>query len=145
EGGDPSEAQRQLLANGTLLLAVLAPASLGMALTSNCLATTLVGPKFASGVAPLIPWMAASSFFVCVRAYHLDQAFQLGRKPQLLILITAFAGILAIGVSFYEIPRVGPVGAAIAATLAVGLSCIPAWIVGRRVFPIPLPIAAGLR
>jgi O-antigen/teichoic acid export membrane protein len=66
ERGDHSAARRQLLANGTLLLAVLAPASLGLALTGNCIATTLVGSKFSSGVALLMPWMAISSFFSVV-------------------------------------------------------------------------------
>jgi O-antigen/teichoic acid export membrane protein len=145
ESSDPGTARTQLLANGALLLAVLAPASLGMALTANAIATTLVGAKFAADVAPLIPWVAAATFFGCLRASYLDYAFQLGRRPLLQAWITGFAGIIAIGLAFALIPREGPIGAAIAVCAAASLSCIPAWLVGRYAHPIPLPIAASLR
>jgi O-antigen/teichoic acid export membrane protein len=145
EGSDHLAARRQLLANGTLLLAVLAPASLGMALTGNGIATTLVGSKFVSGVAPLMPWMAASSFFGCLRAFHLDHAFQLGHRPHLQIWVTGLAAVIAIGLSVYLIPSEGPIGAAIAVTVAMAVSCIHAIIAGRYAYPIPLPIVAGVR
>jgi O-antigen/teichoic acid export membrane protein len=145
ERGDHTAARRQLLANGTLLLAVLAPASLGMALTGNCIATTLVGSKFISGVAPLMPWMAAISFFGCLRSFHLDQAFQLGKRPHQQIWIAGLGGIISIGLSIYLIPREGPLGVAIAVAVAVAISCVHAMIAGRYAYPIPLPIAAGIR
>jgi O-antigen/teichoic acid export membrane protein len=145
ERGDHSAARWQLLANGTLLLAVLAPASLGMALTGNCIATTLVGSKFVSGVAQLIPWMAATSFFGCVRSNYFDQAFQLGHRPHLLIWITGLAGVIAIGLSLYLIPREGPIGAAIAVAIAMVVSCVHSMIAGRYAYSLPLPITACIR
>ncbi len=145
ESGDHAAARRQLLANGTLLLAILAPASLGMALAGNCMATTLVGAKFVTGVAALMPWMAASAFFGCVRAYHLDHAFQLGKRPYMQIWIMGLAGVIAIGLSVYLIPREGPIGAAIAVTVAMAVSCVHAVIAGRYAYPLPLPIAASVR
>jgi O-antigen/teichoic acid export membrane protein len=145
ERGDHSAARRQLLANGTLLLAVLAPASLGMALTGNCIATTLVGSKFVSGVAPLLPWMAVGSFFGCMRSNYLDQSFQLGHRPHHLIWVTLLALIIAIGLSIYLIPREGPVGAAIAVAVAMVVSCVHATIAGRYAYPLPLPIEAAIR
>ena len=125
---------------------MLAPASLGIALTGNCIATTLVGSKFVFGVAPLIPWMAASSFFSCVRSFHLDPGVptwqtaasaDLGRRARW--------ESLSIGLSIYLIPREGPVGAAIAVAAAAVVSCVHAMIAGRYAYPIPLPIAAGIR
>jgi O-antigen/teichoic acid export membrane protein len=145
ERGDHSAARRQLLANGTLLLAVLAPASLGMALTGNCIATTLVGSKYVSGVAPLILWMAANSFFGSLRGNHLDHAFQLGKKSHLQVWVIGLAGIIAIGVSFYLIPKEGPIGAAIAVTVGQAVACALSMIAGRYAYPIPLPIAASIR
>jgi O-antigen/teichoic acid export membrane protein len=116
-----------------------------MALTGNCIATTLVGSKFVSGVAPLLPWMAVSSFFGCVRANHLDQAFQLGHRPNQLIWIALLAGIIAIGLSIYLIPGEGPVGAAIAVAVAMVVACAHAMIAGRYAYPLPFPIAAAIR
>ena len=83
ESGDGIRAQRQLLANGSLLLAMLAPACLGMALAAPGISTTLVGHRFSAGVSLLTPWMAAGTFFASIRAHFLDHAFQLGRRPSL--------------------------------------------------------------
>jgi O-antigen/teichoic acid export membrane protein len=140
-----SMARRQLTDNATLLLAVLAPASLGMALTANSLATTVVGPKFASGVSVLIPWMAACSFFQAVRANHLDHSFQLGLKPNLQILVSFATSFIAISLCFYLIPQKGALGAAIALTIAAVVGCVLASVVGRYAYPIPLPIRGGVR
>jgi O-antigen/teichoic acid export membrane protein len=145
ERGDHRSAQRQLLANGTLLMAVTAPAAVGIALTGNCIATTFVGSKFVSGVAPLMPWMAAFSFLNSFRTYHLDHAFQLGKRPNLQIWIMALAGLVTMGLSIYLIPRDGPMGAAIAVTVGYGVACIHSMIAGRYAYPIPLPIAAFIR
>lgn len=145
ERGDDAAARRQLMANGTLLLAVLAPASLGIALTGNCIATTFLGSKFVSGVAPLMLWMAANSFFNALRANHLDHAFQLGKKPHLQVWVMGFAGLIAIGLSFYLIPKEGPIGAATAVTVAYAVACVLSMIAGRYAYSIPLPIAAGIR
>ena len=145
ERGDHTAARRQLLANGTLLLAVLAPASLGIALTGNCIATTLVGSKYVSGVAPLIPWMAASSFFNCLRGTTSTMRFSSAKRPHLQIWVAGLAGIIAIGLSFYLIPKEGPIGAAIAVAATSVVTCVHCMVAGRYAYPIPLPIAAGIR
>jgi len=145
ESGDGIRARRQLLANGSLLLAMLAPACLGMALAAPGISTTLVGHKFSAGVALLTPWMAAGAFFASIRAHFLDHAFQLGRRPSLQIWVTCVAAIVAISLSLYLIPRLGPVGAAMAVTAAMAISCCHAAIAGRWAYPVPLPIAAAWR
>jgi O-antigen/teichoic acid export membrane protein len=145
ERGDAMAAHRQLLANGMLLLAVLAPAALGIGLTANCIATTFVGAKFAAGVAPLIPWMAAFSFLNSFRANHLDHAFQLGKRSYLQIWVMTVAGAVAMGLSFYLIPRYGPIGAAWSVTAGYAVACLQAIIAGRYAYPIPLPTEATLR
>ncbi len=59
--------------------------------------------------------------------------------------IAGLGGVISIGLSIYLIPREGPVGVAIAVAVAVAISCIHAMIAGRYAYPIPLPIAAGIR
>ena len=145
ERGDHMAAERQLLANGTLLLAVVAPASLGIALTGNCIATIFVGSKFVSGVAPLMPWMAAFAFLNSLRANHLDHAFQLGKKAHLQIWVMGLAGFVAITLSIYLIPRHGPIGAAMAVTVAYAVACVHSMIAGRYAYRIPLPAEASIR
>jgi O-antigen/teichoic acid export membrane protein len=55
------------------------------------------------------------------------------------------AGIVAVGLSFYLIPKYGPTGAAAAVTVAYAVACVHSLIIGRYAYPIPLPIAAGIR
>jgi O-antigen/teichoic acid export membrane protein len=145
ESGDVARARRQLLANGSFLLAVMAPACLGMALTADGVANTLVGHKFAPMVAVLTPWMAAGAFFGTMRAHFLDHAFQLGRRPGLQVWVTCVAAAVALGLSVLLIPRYGPVGAAIGVTMGMAVSAIHASIVSRFAYPVPLPIATGIR
>jgi len=145
ESGDVGRARRQFLANGSFLLAVMAPACLGMALTADGVANTLVGHKFAPMVATLTPWMAAGAFFGTMRAHFLDHAFQLGRRPGLQVWVTCVAAVVALGLSAFLIPRYGPVGAAMGVTAGMAVSAIHASIVSRFAYPVPLPIATGIR
>ena len=145
ESGDAERARLQLIANGSLLLAVMAPACLGMALTADSVAHTLVGHKFTAMVAQLTPWMAAGAFFGTIRAHFLDHAFQLGRRPGLQVWVTSVAALVAIGLCFVLIPRFGPVGAAMAVTVAMGVSCVHALISSRLAYRVPLPLSTTIR
>ncbi len=145
ESGDAGRARRQLLANGSFLLAVMAPACLGMALTADGVAHTLVGHKFAPMVATLTPWMAAGAFFGTMRAHYLDHAFQLGRRPGLQVWVTCVAAAVALGLSAFLIPRYGPVGAAMGVAAGMAVSCVHASIASRFAYPVPLPVATGVR
>jgi O-antigen/teichoic acid export membrane protein len=140
-----AEARRQLSANATLLLAVLSPATVGIALTGHCLATTLVGAKFSSGASELIPWMAAGAFFAGLRANHLDHSFQLGLRPHLQILVSFVMTLMTIGLCAYLIPQMGALGAAIAVTMAAVFGCVVAIVLGRFAYPIPLPVGSIVR
>ncbi len=139
EAGDPALIRRQLQANATVLLVLLAPASLGMALVAPGLARLLVGHAYQATVASLIPWMAATSFFGGLRGCYLDHAFQLGRKPGLQIRIAAVAALIGVGGTALLVPRLGVLGAAIATTVAMAASCLHALALGRRAFALPLP------
>jgi O-antigen/teichoic acid export membrane protein len=145
ESGDEAAARRQLLANGSLLLAVMAPAALGMALTAHGIAVTLVGPRYVQAVTTLTPWMAGGAFFANLRANYLDHAFQLSRRPTLQIQVTALAAVLALGLSYWLIPLMGPLGTAIAVAVAMAVSCVHAALIGRWAYPVPMPLDAAWR
>ena len=139
EAGDMRATQRQLTANGTMLIAVMAPACLGMALTAHSISAMLVGPSFAVGVAAITPWMAAATFFCSLRFHFLDHAFQLGRRPNLLAVVAGVSAALALIAGIVLIPLFGPVGGAMAVTVAMAISCVHASIAGRKAFPMPIP------
>ncbi len=139
ERGDLAGAQRQLAANGALLLAVLAPMAVGMTLTAPGLAAVLVGPGYVGAVADLTPWMAAAGFFAGMRAQFLDHAFQLGKRPGLQLGVTAGAAVVVVGLTVMLVPWLGVVGAAVAMLVAMAVSCAHAAAVGRRAWPMPVP------
>jgi O-antigen/teichoic acid export membrane protein len=145
DAGDPAAARRQLEANGTLLLAVLAPAAIGMALTAPSIAATLVGPHYVATVAALPPWMAAGALFAGFRAHYLDHAFQLGRRPLGQIWVTAGGVLVTLTLDVLLIPRLGPIGAAIAVAIGAVTSMIHAGWAGRAAYDLPLPLRAAWR
>ncbi len=145
ESGDPAVARRQLLSNGSLLLAVLSPMAVGLALTAHAVAATLVGSKYVAAVTALTPWMAAGSFFANFRAHYLDHAFQLGRQPNLQVWVMGVAALLTVALSLWLIPWLGATGGAMAVTVAMAVSCVHAIIAGRRAYRVPLPLDASWR
>ena len=145
EGGDLLGAQRQMSANGTLLLAIIAPSCLGLALTAHGFTTIMLGHDFRSTAVVLAPWMTAAAFFASIRAYFFDFAFQLGRRPILQVWVIAVAAASALGLSILLIPRMGPVGAAIAVTAAMVISCCHSALAGRRIFQLPIDVGAAAR
>ena len=145
ERGDAAAAERQLRANGTLLLAVLAPMAVGMALTAHGLAALLVGAAYVPVVAALTPWLAAAGLFAGLRGHFLDHAFQLGKRPGLQLGVTAVAALLAVGLTVVLVPRWGALGAAVAQAVAMAVSCAHALAVGRRAWPMPFPLGAAAR
>ena len=145
ESGDPAFARRQLLSNGSLLLAVLSPMAVGMALSAHAVAATLVGSRYVAAVTALTPWMAVGSLFANFRAHYLDHAFQLGERPNLQIQVMGFAALLTLALSLWLIPWLGAVGGAMAVAAAMAVSCVHAIIAGRHAYPIPLPLDATWR
>lgn len=145
EGGNPDITRKQLMANSTLLLAVLAPATLGLVLTPHGLARTLVGAQYVASVAAITPWMAVGTGLFAFRANYLDHAFQLGRRPGLQVWVSALTAIIVVGLSFWLIPKYGPVGAAMAVAAAMVVSCCHAWILGYRAYKLPFPVAQTAR
>ncbi len=143
ESGDPAGIRAQLSANATVLLALLAPACLGMALVAPDLAALLVGPGYRTRVAGLMPWMAAASFAGGMRGCYLDHAFQLGRRPGLQVQVAALAALLGVGGCALLVPRLGVTGAAMASAAAMVVSCGHGWMLGRRAFALPLPVRDG--
>ncbi len=145
ERGDAVGAERQLRANGSLLLVVLSPMAVGMALTAPGLAALLVGAAYVPAVAALTPWLAAAGFFAGMRGQFLDHAFQLGKRPGLQLGVTATAAAVSVGLTLALVPHWGAWGAAVAQCVAMAASCAHALAIGRRAWPIPLPQAAALR
>ena len=138
ERGDAAAFRRQLEHNWTILFGALAPAAAGLALLAPDLARVLVGPEFRAGVAPLLPVLALASLLGGLRSFHLDHAFQLGRKPGLQVEIAAVASALGLGLTVALVPRYGAMGAAAATVASMAVAFAHAACRGRRAVRMPI-------
>ena len=131
--------------NAIALLAVTLPACVGLALTADYVAATLVGPAFRSGVAALLPIMSFTALARGVRAHFIDHAFHLSGQPLLMLWTYGPATLLNIALNLYVVPRYGMMGAAWTALVCQGATVVGGWFIGTSLFPIWLPIGQVAR
>jgi O-antigen/teichoic acid export membrane protein len=138
ESGDQAAVARQLSRNSTLLLALLLPASVGVAMVSPTLAKLFVGPEYVAPVASMTAWMALAAFFFGFRANYLDHAFQLGHKTHRLLAVVAVTVVVNVLLDILLIPHFGAVGVAMANLIAGASGLGAAAWAARSVMAMPM-------
>ena len=138
ESGDLAAVNRQLSRNSALLLALLLPASVGVAMVSPSLAQLFVDPSYVTPVARMTAWMALGAFFFGFRANYLDHAFQLGNSTRSLVGVVAVTAVVNFGLDLVLIPRLGGVGVAVANLIAGAIGVVAAAWAARKVMPMPI-------
>ena len=131
--------------NGIALLAVALPACLGLSLTADYIASSLVGPAFRSGVAALIPIMSFTALARGLRTHFVDHAFHLSGRPLLMLWTYVPATVLNIALNLYVVPRYGMYGAALTGLLCQVATLVGGWFLGTSLFPVWLPLGQVLR
>jgi O-antigen/teichoic acid export membrane protein len=133
--GLASEAREQ----ASLMLLLGAPAAVGLALVAVPLCELMLGQDVRDGAAHVTPWIAASALFSGLTTYYFHQAFTLGRRTRLLIVVMAAPALANLVLNLLLIPAFGLDGAlwATLASYAIGLAASLA--LGRRVLPLPIP------
>ena len=126
--------------NGIALLAVSLPASIGLALTADYIAASLVGADFRPGVAALLPIMALTALARGVRAHFIDHAFHLSGRPLMMLWTYGPATIVNIALNIYVVPQYGMIGAAWTGLFCQGFTVVSGWVLGKSLFPIWLPV-----
>jgi O-antigen/teichoic acid export membrane protein len=145
ERGGESAARRQLRANLLLVVGVGLPATLGLVILSPDVCRFLLGSEFRNEAAAVVPIVAVGIFLALARATYLDHAFHLGRRTFLLGLVLLGAAVWSIGLNLWLIPFSGAMGAAYATVLAHTAGLGLAICMGRRSFPLPLPVGELLK
>ncbi|HEY0424438.1 MAG TPA: oligosaccharide flippase family protein, partial [Rhodopila sp.] len=131
---------RQAGKNGVILLAVALPACVGLALTAPYIATAMIGANFRAGVAALIPIMCVTALCRGLSTHFIDHIFHLTGRTVLALRIYGPAAVANIGLNLVLIPRYGMFGAAWAGVACQAAALVAGWIIGRRAFPIRLPL-----
>ena len=122
----------------TFILIAL-PAAVGVALVARPLAEFMIGAELRAAAAQITPWIALSSLLAGCTTYYFHQAFTLGRRTELLLVVMLVPALANVLLNLALIPIFGVLGAAFAtaASFAIGLAASVA--LGRRAMPLPVP------
>ena len=145
EGRGLEAASRQLRQNGTMLLMVALPGSLGMAMLAPNIASVVFGSDFRTTAEALLPVIAFAALLEGVRAFHFDLAFQLGRRTMTQVWIMFSAASSNLLFNLWWIPKFGVLGAAWATAVAYGVGLLLSICLGKRVFPVIFPWSEAFR
>ena len=134
------EAARKLAGQAASLMALISfPAAAGLALVAEPLTTLIVGESVRSEAAVILPWIALSGLLNGMMTYYFHEAFTIKRRSGFMAFLMAGAALLNLVLNLVFIPMFGIVGAAYATVLAYLISLVICAIVGRGLFPLPLP------
>lgn len=139
------EVHRQLHHIAVLLVGISVPLLAFVGLFSPLIVEVFIGKSFRTGGATIMTWVTAGILFGAIRSYYFDVAFHLGRSTTSLLWGTGTGALANILLNLLWIPSRGALGAAQATFVSYLLSCFVSMIVGRRVFPLPMPTVDWLK
>jgi len=131
----------QLSKSCALLLAVLVPATVGVAMVAPALARLCVAPEYVEPVSGLIAWMAIGAFVLNFRANYVDHGFHFGKTTTRLTFVVAATTITNIAADLILIPRYGALGAAQAGIMAGVVGLVYGTLAARSLVVLPFPMA----
>lgn len=143
--GGREEARKQIEAGGELLLAALAPAVIGLALTSPYLVQFVLGPAFRATALSVVPILAFAWLFQSITQSYVHLSYHLGKRPGLITV----QGLVTLAVNaatlWPMIARFGLPGAAASLVLAEGAGLAFGFALTRYAHPLPMISGALLR
>jgi O-antigen/teichoic acid export membrane protein len=141
-----TEAARDAAHGGFVLLAAITvPASIGLALLSQPIATLMVGEALRAETAATLPWLAIAGLMSGFGLYYWSEAFQLTRRTGQRALVMLAPGAVQLGLTAWLSATHGAVGAAMGAAAGASIGVVLLALVGRRLMPLPLPVNALTR
>lgn len=128
---------------GASLLWIALPAATGIALVSKEFGFVL-GESVRTEAITIMPIIAFSGVLNGLISYYAQRAFMLSGKTSMFMWAMVPPVILNIGLNFWLIPKFGLMGAVYATIISYSLGFILTMIVGRRFYPLPVPVRAFL-
>lgn len=138
-----AEAARDAARGGFVLLAAITiPATIGLALLAQPIATLMVGEALRAETAATLPWLALAALMTGFSLYYWSEAFQLTRRTGQRALLMLVPGAVQLGLTAWLSQTHGAVGAAIGAAVGATIGAALLATVGRRLLALPLPVGA---
>lgn len=123
-----------------LLAAITVPATIGLALLAQPIATLMVGEALRAETAATLPWLALAALMSGFSLYYWSEAFQLTRRTGQRALLMLAPGAVQLGLTAWLAQTHGAIGAAIGAGAGATVGAILLALVGRRLLALPFPI-----
>jgi len=138
--GNPEALDRHMTDSMELLLAVLAPATAGMAIIAAKLANLILGPEFHEAASMLIPIIVFAWLLRSVSYQFVHVSFQLNKKPVLMGIqgVTILASNVACMALL--IPRYQVIGAAWAMLISEAAGVVVGYMLSRQAYRLPFDI-----
>ncbi len=138
------ERSREIMRDyGASLLWIAMPAATGIALVAKEF-SFIIGPDIREGAMTIMPLIAFAGVLNGLISYYAQRAFMLSGKTSMFMWAMVPPVILNIGLNIWLIPIHGLMGAVYATVISYALGFVLAVAVGRRFYPLPLPIRAAL-
>jgi O-antigen/teichoic acid export membrane protein len=135
-GGEAS-ARRHLELSFEILLAVIFPAVVGFALTSNFVAAIVLGAQYRETAAQILPILAFAWLFQSITQSYVHVSFHLAKTPSWITL----QGVGMLAMNLLTMPlltiRFGLTGAAFALVITEMFGTGLGWFLTRRAFSLP--------
>ena len=128
---------------GASLLWIAMPAATGIALVSKEFGFIL-GENVRAEAVTIMPLIAFAGVLNGLISYYAQRAFMLSGKTSMFMWAMVPPVMLNIGLNIWLIPIHGLMGAVYATVISYGLGFVLAIIVGRRFYPLPIPVRAVL-
>ncbi len=126
---------------GAGLLWIAMPAATGIALVAEP-AGFILGEEVRQGAVKIMPWIAFAGVMNGMISYYAQRAFMLSGKTKMFVWAMVPPVALNIGLNLWLVPIYGLMGAVWSTVIAYGVGLALALILGRRYFPIPIPVKA---
>ena len=128
---------------GASLLWIAMPAATGIALVAKEFGFIL-GESVRAEAITVMPMIAFAGVLNGLISYYAQRAFMLSGKTSMFMWAMVPPVVLNIGLNIWLIPTHGLMGAAYATVISYGLGFVLAVAVGRRYYPLPIPVRAAL-
>lgn len=115
------------------------PAAVGLALVARPMSEFMIGEDLRAAASGVTPWIALGSLLAGCTTYYFHQAFTLGRRTELLLVVMAVPAIANVLLNLALIPAFGVTGAAMATAASFGIGLLASMALGRRAMPLPVP------
>lgn len=134
--------KRVLKDYGATLLWITLPAATGIALIAEP-AGFILGEEVRQGAVKIMPLIAFAGVMNGMICYYAQRAFMLSGKTKMFVWAMVPPVLINIGLNIWWLPMFGDIKAAVWATvIAYAVGLVIALAVGRRYFPIPIPVKA---